>query len=81
MVIHNKRHLSIMEELNSKDPKAHTRNIRSGLQEVVEHLKRDIEIVDEPQAKALFETSAEVLTGLITAYKHYEEGDEEAWNN
>jgi hypothetical protein len=34
--------------------------------------------VDEPKAQALFETSAEVLDGLRTAFRHYEGGAEAA---
>lgn len=68
-----------MKDLQTSDPREHTRNIKSAMQEMVEHLRRDIGRIDEPQAKALFETSAEVLNGLITAYSHYEEKHEKAW--
>lgn len=68
-----------MKDLQTSDPKAHAGNIRSGLQEMVDHLRKDISRVDDPQAKALFETSAEVINGLIIAFKHYQEGKEEAW--
>lgn len=68
-----------MKELNTQDAKAHSKNIRTGLQEMVDHLRRDIGIVDDPKAKALFETSAEVLIGLQKAFSDYEEGQEEAW--
>lgn len=68
-----------MKELDTKDAKAHSKNIRSGLREMVDHLRRDIGIVDDPKAKALFETSAEVLIGLQKAFSDYEEGNEEAW--
>jgi hypothetical protein len=37
--------------------------------------------VEDPRALALFETTAEVLGGLITAYEHYEHGAEEAWRD
>lgn len=68
-----------MKDLQTSDPREHAQNIRSGLQEMVDHLRKDIHKVEEPQAKALFETSAEVINGLITAFSHYEEGSEEAW--
>ncbi|MFD0931820.1 hypothetical protein ACFQ0R_04320 [Psychroflexus salinarum] len=68
-----------MKDLQTTDAKAHSENIRSGLKELIDHLKKDISIVDDPKAKALFETSAEVLAGLSTAFSHYEEGKEEAW--
>jgi hypothetical protein len=35
--------------------------------------------MDEPKAQALFETAAEVITGLDTAFKHFEEKSEKAW--
>lgn len=68
-----------MKDLQTSNPKEHSRNIRSGLQEMVDHLRKDISKVEDPKAKALFETSAEVIKGLITAFSHYEEGEEEAW--
>lgn len=46
---------------------------------MVDHLRKDIQKVDDHKAKALFETSAEVINGLITAFSHYEEGKEDAW--
>jgi hypothetical protein len=35
--------------------------------------------VDEPQFKAMCETSAEVLKGLIKAFRDYDAGEEPAW--
>ena len=49
------------------------------LQQTIDHLREDIEKVDEPQFKAMFETSAEVLGGLVKAFKHYEQKNESAW--
>lgn len=71
--------MKTMKDLQTSNPQEHSANIRSGLQEMIEHLRKDIQKIDDPKAKALFETSAEVLTGLMTAYSHYEEGKEEAW--
>ena len=68
-----------MKELDTSNSKIHSQNIRQEFQEMVDHLRRDIGKVKDPKAKALLETSAEVLTGLITAFKHYEDGIEEAW--
>ena len=67
------------ENENSSDPRVHTRNMRQRLQAEVDHLRADIEKVDEPQLKAMFETAAEVLGGLQTAFSHYEEKNEAAW--
>lgn len=68
-----------MKDLQTTNPKAHAQNIRDGLQGVKNHLHKDIEKIDDPSAKALFETSAEVLTGLIKAFSHYEQKSEKAW--
>jgi hypothetical protein len=35
----------------------------------------------EPKAQALFETAAEVLTGLVKAFDDYEKKSEEAWRS
>jgi hypothetical protein len=45
----------------------------------VTHLREDIQKVDEPQLKAMFETSAEVLSGLVKAFGDYEKKNEAAW--
>ena len=60
----------------SSDPSVHTRNIQRMLTEVIDHLREDLDRIGEPKAQALFETSAEVLTGLRTAFEHYERGTE-----
>ena len=68
-----------METIASKDPRAHTANVRKEFRELIEHLHDDVNKIDEPKAQALFETAAEVIGGLETAFKHYEEKSEEAW--
>jgi hypothetical protein len=68
-----------METIASKDPRAHTANVRKEFRELIDHLRGDINKIEEPKAQALFETTAEVLSGLDTAFKHYEEKSEEAW--
>jgi hypothetical protein len=49
------------------------------LQETIDHLRQDIEKVDEPRLKAMFETSAEVLGALVKAFSDYEKKNEAAW--
>lgn len=39
----------------------------------------DIEKVDEPQLKAMFETAAEVLGGLKKAFSDFERKNDSAW--
>lgn len=67
------------QNLPESDPRYHTENVKRMLRDVMEHLREDIGKVSEPKAEALFETSAEVLQGLITAFEHYEQRSEEAW--
>lgn len=61
------------------DPRHHSATTRKLLTNVIDHVRHDIAKVTDPQAKALFETTAEVLIGLRTAYEHFEQGSEEAW--
>jgi hypothetical protein len=60
------------------DPRHHTQKMQQRLQEIIGHLRQDITKVDEPQLKAMFETSAEVLGGLKKAFD-YEQKNEPAW--
>jgi hypothetical protein len=62
-----------------RDPHHHVRKVAGRLQELVDHLRSDIEKIDDPRAKAMFETSAEVLSGLKKAFHDYESGNEPAW--
>jgi len=68
-----------MKDLDTSDPKAHSQNIKKELQALADHMRKDITRVDDPRAKALFETGAEVLLGLKTAFSDYGKGEEEAW--
>jgi hypothetical protein len=61
------------------DPRHHTRKMQRLLKEIIDHLREDVEKVDEPQLKAMFETSAEVLGGLVKAFHDYEQKKESAW--
>jgi hypothetical protein len=60
------------------DPRHHTQKMKARLQEIIDHLRSDIDKVDEPRFKAMFETSAEVLGGLIKAFSDYERKNENA---
>lgn len=63
----------------SSDPAVHQQNIQRMLEDLIRHTREDIERVDEPRFQALLETSAEVLTGLKTAFEHYGRKEERAW--
>jgi hypothetical protein len=63
----------------ARDPLHHTHKMSTKFAEIIDHLRRDIDHVDEPKFKAMFETAAEVMGGLATAFKHYEQKSEAAW--
>jgi hypothetical protein len=42
-------------------------------------LREDISKINDPQGKALFEVSAEVIGGLQKAFSDFEKKNEEAW--
>lgn len=62
-------------------PTHHTRQIKARLQERIDHLRADVHQVEEPQAKALFETTAAALGGLVQAFEDYEQQNEAAWED
>ncbi len=43
------------------NPLHHTRKMSAEFSALIDHLRHDIEQVEEPQFKAMFETAAEVL--------------------
>jgi hypothetical protein len=67
------------DALPVSDPLRHTTKIRGRLTDLADHLRGDVEKVEEPRAQALFETAAEVLLGLEHAFADYERGEEPAW--
>ena len=68
-----------MASAADRDPRHHTQKMQKALHEIRNHLREDIKKVDEPQLKAMFETSAEVLGGLVKAFHDYEMKNESAW--
>jgi hypothetical protein len=60
------------------DPRHHVRKMSAEFAALIDHLRRDIGEVDEPEFKAMFETAAEVLGGLATAFRRYEQKSEPA---
>ncbi|GAA1221627.1 hypothetical protein [Rhodoglobus aureus] len=59
--------------LPESDPLRHTMQVRARLTELAEHLREDIQKVDDAAFKSLFDTTAEVLFGLEKAIASYEE--------
>ena len=68
-----------MKPASENNPVHHTQKIKARMRQLIEHLREDVGKVTEPKAQALFETSAEVLTGLVKAFDDYEKRSEEAW--
>jgi hypothetical protein len=67
-----------MANLDS-DPIYHTQKMKGELNAIIDHLRDDVTKVDDPQFKAMFETSAEVLGGVVKAFTDYEVKNEAAW--
>ena len=63
----------------SRDAKVHTAKLRTEMQALISHLRHDINLVDEPRARVLFETTAEVLEGLVKTFRDYDAGEEAAF--
>ena len=70
-----------MAAISERDPRHHTQKMTKQLQQTIQHLRDDIDKVDEPQLKAMFETSAEVLGELVKAFQDYEQKSEKAWRS
>jgi hypothetical protein len=70
-----------MKDSSKSNPVHHTQKIKVRMRRLIDHLRKDVEKIREPRAQALFETSAEVLTGLVKAFKDYEKKGEEAWRS
>lgn len=61
------------------NPHHHTQKMKQRLTETIDHLRSDVAKVDEPQFKAMAETAAEVLGGLVKAFDDYDRKNEAAW--
>jgi hypothetical protein len=62
-----------------RNPRHHVEKVADRFQDLIDHLRGDIEKIDEPRCKAMFETAAEVLAGLKKAFHDYERKNEAAW--
>ncbi len=54
-------------------------DIHHEIKDARDHAKESISNTDDEQAKALLETSFEVLAGLEKAFDHYTQKSEKAW--
>jgi hypothetical protein len=69
-----------MAELDPSDPREHTRVMEKRFRDTVNDLRSDIKVMSDPRARALFETAAQVITGLEKAFHDYDKRDELAWS-
>jgi hypothetical protein len=53
------------------DPQYHAQK-----SDLIQHVREDVAKVKDPKFQALLETSAEVMSGLRTAYEHYQRKSE-----
>lgn len=63
----------------ANNPIRHTHKVKAQMRQLISHLREDVGKITESKAQALFETSAEVLTGLVKAFEDYEHKTEAAW--
>ena len=64
-------------QFEESDPRHHTQ--KQMLNETADHAREDVSKISDPKAQALFETTAEVLKGLVKAYDDFEQKREGAW--
>lgn len=68
-------------KISSYSAKDHAQNIAEQIYELKRYCHEETTEVTDPKAKALFETTAEVLAGLEKAYSDYQLENEGAWIN
>lgn len=67
------------QKIKSHDPKEHAQNIEKYITQLKNLCHEESSEVSDPKAKALFETSAEVLFGLEKAFSDYQGENDGAW--
>ena len=66
-------------EDHTRDTLDYIDNIENKFEMLIDHLRNDVERVEDLRIKALFEVSAEVITGLKKAFTDYKLKNEPAW--
>ena len=61
------------------DPHHHTEEIKRMLNDAACRAHEDMVKISDPKAQALFETTAQVLMGLLKAFEDFEWKSERAW--
>lgn len=67
------------EKLPTPSPVEHAKNIEDILSSLKSLCRSEIEVFHDPKAKALLETSAEVLGGLEKAFHEFLSKNEDVW--
>jgi hypothetical protein len=62
-----------MVSVTERDPRHHVRKMQKALREIKDRLRKDIVKVDEPQLKAMFEKTAEVIGHREKAFGDYDQ--------
>jgi len=65
----------------TSDAKEHAQHIEKYITALKNLCHDEIKFVSDPKAKALFETSAEVMNGLEKAFSDFQSENEGAWVN
>jgi len=73
--------MEFIKPIESSDPKEHAQTIERYIYELKLFCHDEIKAVSDPKAKALFETTAEVLGGLEKAFSDYQSENLGAWVN
>ena len=67
-----------MVSVTERDQRHHVRKMQKALREIKDRLREDIVKIDEPELKAMFERTAEVIGHLEKAFRDYEQKNEAA---
>lgn len=62
-------------------PEPYVQQYKHQLDELKYNLRRDLQQIQEPQARAMMETAAEVLSCLAKAFADYQQKTEPAWKS
>jgi hypothetical protein len=70
-----------MNQLPSPNPLEHAKNIENILSSLKDLCRSETDVFDDPKAKALLETTAEVLAGLERAFHEFLAKNEDVWKD
>lgn len=71
----------VMKTSSEEPTSPSTRKIQDRMRQLIDDLRAEVGEVSAPRSQALFETAAEVLTGLVKAFNDHDKKNEPAWQN